>query len=115
LFTSFFIPGASQEEMDWFNELQRMTTSPDNAARLLSAVGDIDVLDKLPKVAAPTLVIHARHDARITLPNGRQLAAGIPGARFVTLEGQNHLILEHEPAWPIFLAEVRAFLAADGA
>ena len=55
--------------------------------------------------------MHVRGDARITYGNGRQLAAGIPGARFVTLEGKNHLILEQEPAWPRFLAEVRAFLA----
>jgi pimeloyl-ACP methyl ester carboxylesterase len=57
--------------------------------------------------------MHVRHDARIPLAHGRELAAGIPAARFVTLEGQNHLILEHEPAWPIFLAELRAFLAED--
>ena len=66
-------------------------------------------------MTAPTLVMHARNDARVTLTNGRQLAAGIRGARFVTLEGNNHLILEHEPAWPVFLAELRAFLAEDRA
>jgi hypothetical protein len=40
-----------------------------------------------------------------------ELAAGIPGARFVTLEGRNHLLLDHEPAWPRFISEIRAFLA----
>ena len=60
---------------------------------------------------APTLVLHCREDARITYPNGRELAGAIPGARFVTLEGRNHLILEHEPAWPRFVSEVRSFLA----
>jgi pimeloyl-ACP methyl ester carboxylesterase/DNA-binding SARP family transcriptional activator len=111
LFTSLFIPGGTPEQMDWFNQLQRITTSPENAARLLSSFGDINVLDKLPLVRAPTLVMHVRGDARVTYGNGRQLAAGIPGARFVTLEGQNHLILEQEPAWPRFLAEMQAFLA----
>jgi pimeloyl-ACP methyl ester carboxylesterase/DNA-binding SARP family transcriptional activator len=114
LFTSLFIPGGSREEMDWFNELQVRTASPDNAARLLSALADIDVTDKLGKVSAPTLVMHARKDV-LSLANGRELATGIPGARFVTLEGQNHLILEHEPAWPVFLGELRTFLAEDGA
>ncbi len=41
------IPGATPEQMDWFNELQRMTTSPENAAKLLSAFGDIDVANRL--------------------------------------------------------------------
>jgi pimeloyl-ACP methyl ester carboxylesterase/DNA-binding SARP family transcriptional activator len=111
VFTSLFVPGATPEQMDWFNELQRITTSPDNAARLLSALGDIDVRTRLPLVTQPTLVMHARNDARVPYANGRELAAGIPGARFVTLEGQNHLLLEQEPAWPKFLSELRAFLA----
>lgn len=111
VFTSLFIPGATQEQMDWFNELQRITTSPDNAARLMTALGDIDVSGRLPLVTQPTLVLHARNDARVPFANGRELAAGIPGARFVTLESQNHLLLEQEPAWPRFLAELTAFLA----
>jgi pimeloyl-ACP methyl ester carboxylesterase/DNA-binding SARP family transcriptional activator len=111
MFTSLFIPESTPEQMACLNELQRISTSPGNAARLLSAFGDIDVLARLPLVRAPTLVMHVRGDARITYGNGRQLAAGVPGARFVTLEGKNHLILEQDPAWPRFLAEVRAFLA----
>ena len=111
IFTSLFIPGATPVQTDWLNELQRMTTSPENAARLIAALGDIDVSHRLAQVTQPTLVIHCRHDARILYANGRELAAGIPGARFVTLEGENHLLLEQEPAWPKFLAEVRTFLA----
>ncbi len=41
------------------------------------------------------------------------MAAGIPGARLVALEGRNHVILEDEPAWPRFLHEVQRFLAED--
>jgi pimeloyl-ACP methyl ester carboxylesterase len=111
VFTSLFIPGATPEQMDWFNELQRLTTSPENAAQLMSAFGDIDVIDRLRLVTQPTLVLHTRSDARVPYASGRQLAMGIPGARFVTLEGQNHLLLEQEPAWPRFLTEVRVFLA----
>ena len=88
-----------------------MTTSPDNAARLLSAFGDLDCSSYLAGVKCPTLVMHARDDARITFGNGRELAAGIPGARFVTLNGQNHLILDNEPAWPVFRDEILQFLA----
>jgi pimeloyl-ACP methyl ester carboxylesterase len=110
IFTSLFIPGATQEQMDWFNELQRITTSPENAATILESHAMIDVMDRLPLVKQPTLVLHVRNESCVRYPNGKQIAMGIPGATFVTLEGQNHLLLEQEPAWPRFLAEVRAFL-----
>jgi DNA-binding SARP family transcriptional activator/pimeloyl-ACP methyl ester carboxylesterase len=111
IFTSLFIPDATPEQIGWFNELQRITTSPGNAARLMRSLGLVDVRERLAMVQAPTLVLHAREDMRVTFDRGRELAAGIPGARFVTLEGRNHLILEHEPAWPRFLDEVTRFLA----
>lgn len=111
MFTSLFIPSAKAEEADWFNELQRITASPENAARLLSSLGNVNVSERLSHVTQPTLVIHCRDDARVPYSSGRELAAGIPGAKFVTLESANHLLLEHDPAWPRFLAEMRAFLA----
>jgi pimeloyl-ACP methyl ester carboxylesterase/DNA-binding SARP family transcriptional activator len=111
VFTSLFIPDASPEQMGWLNELQRITTSPDTAARLMNAFGDIDITGRLSRVTQPTLVMHARNDGRVPYANGRELAAGIKGARFVTLESRNHLLLEQDPAWPKFLAEIRAFLA----
>ena len=67
--------------------------------------------DLLAKVTTPTLVLHCRGDAGVPFDEGRRLAAMIPNARFVALEGDNHLILEHEPAWPRFLSELRSFLA----
>ena len=51
-----FIPGGTAEQMQWFNDLQRMTASPENAVRIRRALDDIDVSDLLPRVAAPTLV-----------------------------------------------------------
>lgn len=113
VFTSRFVPGATMEQMQWFNDLQRVTTSAENAARLWQAFGEIDVSSLVSQVTAPTLVLHCRDDAAVPFEEGRQLAMSIPGARFVPLEGQNHLILEHEPAWPRFLAETRDFLASD--
>lgn len=110
MFTSTMIPGATREQMQWFNELQRRTTSPENAARLRLAMGDIDVMALLPKVSVPTLVLHAREDAVAPFDGGRKMAAMIPGARFVPLEGANHLLIENEPAWPRFLAEIGSFL-----
>ena len=110
LFTSQFVPGATKEQADWFNELQRLTTSPECAVRYMQASGAIDVTELLPQVKVPTLVMHARDDARVPFDDGRRMAAGIPGARFVTLQSKNHLILEHEPAFGRFLEEVRLFL-----
>jgi class 3 adenylate cyclase/pimeloyl-ACP methyl ester carboxylesterase len=112
LFTSQFIPGGSKEQADWFNELQRISTSPDDAVRNLLANGDTDVSALLSQVTVPTLVMHARDDARVPFDQGRRLAAGIAGARFVSLPSQNHLILEDEPAFPRFLQEIRTFLAS---
>jgi class 3 adenylate cyclase/pimeloyl-ACP methyl ester carboxylesterase len=110
LFTSQFMPGGSKEQADWFNELQRISTSPADAARNLAANGEVDVSSLLSQVKVPTLVMHARHDARVPFESGRRLAAGIPGARFVPFESQNHLILENEPAFAHFLEEFRSFL-----
>jgi class 3 adenylate cyclase/pimeloyl-ACP methyl ester carboxylesterase len=111
LFTSQFIPGGTKEQIDWFNELQRISSSPDDAMRNLIANGDTDVTALLAQVAVPTLVMHAREDARVPFDQGRRLAAGIPGARFVPLPSRNHLILENEPAFPRFLQEMKTFLA----
>ncbi len=114
IFTSLFIPDATPEQAQWFNDLQRITTSPQNAGRIRRAIGEIDVTDLLSQVAVPTLVQHCRDDAVGPFDLGRRMAAGIPGARFVALEGRNHMILEDEPAWPRFLGEVESFLAEDG-
>jgi class 3 adenylate cyclase/pimeloyl-ACP methyl ester carboxylesterase len=110
LFTTEMIPDATTEQMKWFNDLQRITTSPENAIRINNASGDIDVSALLSQVTAPTLVLHCRNDANVRFENGREVAASIPGARFVALEGQNHLILEADPVWPRFAREVGEFL-----
>lgn len=112
-FTQTFIPGATDEQRDWFNELQRITCSPDNAVALQRAMGGIDIEALLPQVRVPTLVLHARGDMRCAFDEGRRLASRIPGSRFVALEGNSHLLLESEPAWPIFLREVRGFLGVS--
>jgi pimeloyl-ACP methyl ester carboxylesterase len=88
-----------------------MTTSPDNALRLRAATSHIDVRTLLPSIQCPTLVLHARGDAAVSYERGLALAGGIPNARFVTLESDNHLFREDEPAWQKFLDEVRHFLA----
>ncbi len=102
IFTSRFIPGGTDEQISWFNELCRKTTSPEIAGRLLEARAQVDVDDLLPQVRTPTLVLHARKDNVTPLDEGRRLAAGIPGAQFVELDSRNHVLLENEPAWGRF-------------
>jgi pimeloyl-ACP methyl ester carboxylesterase len=113
LFTSQFMPDATKEQADWFNDLQRISTSAEDAVRNRVAAGDFDISALLAQVSVPTLVMHARDDGVAPFDQGRRLAAGIPGARFVPLASRNHLILEEEPAFPRFLQEMRAFLASQ--
>ncbi len=112
LFASMFMPGASSEQSDSFNEMQMLSVSPDNAARLHDCFGDLDVVELLPEVSVPTLVLHCQNDARAPFSQGRAFAAGIPNARFVPLEGRNHILLPGEPAWQRFLIEVQSFCAS---
>ncbi len=112
VWTSLFVPGGNSEQMQWFNDLQRITTSPENAVRIRFAVDQIDVSDVLDQVTAPTLVLHCRDDAAVPFDEGRRMAAGIKGSRFVALEGRNHLVLEGDPGWDRFLEEVKNFLRA---
>jgi pimeloyl-ACP methyl ester carboxylesterase len=110
MFTGLFIPGGTHEQADCFYALQLKTTSGECAARYFDVVGDFDITALLPEVKAPTLVMHVRDDLVTPLEAGRQLAAGIAGARFVVLPGRNHLFLEHEPASDRFFEELSLFL-----
>ena len=111
-FSSVYLPNGSPEQIKWFADLQRTTTTPENAALIRSTWDDIDVADLLPQIRVPTLVLHARHDNVVPLEQGRSMAAAIPNARFVTLESDNHVLLAGEPAWDKFFIEVEEFLAA---
>ncbi len=111
VFTSQFLPDGTREQWAAFNELQRRTISPDNAVRFLETFATIDVLELAAQVRCPTLILHARHDLRVPLASARELAALIPHSRLVPLDSRNHILVEDEPAWPIFLDEVERFLA----
>jgi pimeloyl-ACP methyl ester carboxylesterase/DNA-binding CsgD family transcriptional regulator len=109
VFTSRFIPGGTDEQLRWFNELCLKTTSPALAATLLRARAETDITSLLSQVRTPTLVLHGREDAVVPLAEGRLLATEIAGAQFAELESRNHVLLEHEPAWERFKEAVLAF------
>jgi pimeloyl-ACP methyl ester carboxylesterase/DNA-binding winged helix-turn-helix (wHTH) protein len=111
IFTSLMIPDGSVEQMRWLNDMMRASTSPENAWRLHDAFGRLDVTGLLAKVKAPALVMHARDDAIAPFDQGKLLAAGIPGATLVPLRSANHLLRAEEPAWQVFVQELRRFLA----
>jgi len=110
LFTSRMMPDANKEQADAFNELQRRTTSAECAARYLETVSNFDVDDLLGKIRAPTLVMHARNDLMNPFDEGRRMASAIPGARFVALQSNNHVLLPGEPAFNRFIEETELFL-----
>jgi class 3 adenylate cyclase len=109
-FTSLFMPDADAESIRQFNEMQRMSASPENAAALVSAMRETDVSELLSQVRAPTLVVHCRGDAVVPFEAGRELAAAIPGARFLPLDSRNHALLPHEPAAEALGKAVEEFL-----
>ena len=114
-FTTLHMPDASVDRLRSHNELLRQTTSPTNAVALLRALFEADVLEIVPQIRCPTLVLHAREDAIIPFDEGRLLASLIPGARFVPLEGRNHILQEDEPAWQQLVSELDDFLPpSDG-
>ncbi len=109
VFTSRFIPQGTEEQLRWFNALCQKCVRPDLAGPLLRARADVDISGLVPQVRVPTLVLHAVDDAVVPISEGRNLAAGIPGAQFVELHSANHVLLEHEPAWTRFTEAMLEF------
>ncbi|WP_198671188.1 alpha/beta fold hydrolase [Oceanibium sediminis] len=112
LYTSSLIPGGSKRQMDWYNEMMRIGTSPENAVRIRHALSHIDISDLLAQVRVPTLVCHAIGDRISPLAEGERLAREIPNARLVPLDSDNHIPLENERAWTTFSMEARHFLGS---
>jgi pimeloyl-ACP methyl ester carboxylesterase/DNA-binding winged helix-turn-helix (wHTH) protein len=110
LWTTLFRPDAHADEAAWFNELQRMASSPENAARMMAEFPSIKVLDMLPEVSCPTLVLHSRDDGAVPVQEGKLIAARIRGSRFVELPSRNHLVTPEDPSWQQFVAEFSAFM-----
>ena len=111
IFSSAYLPGASPEQIRWFADFQRVSSSAETAIRLRQAVDEIDLSDLLPNISAPSLVMHSRRDNVVPFDEGRRVAASIPNAKFVSLETENHIPIPSEPAWPTLLESIETFLS----
>ncbi|MEI2774744.1 MAG: alpha/beta fold hydrolase [Tetrasphaera sp.] len=114
VFTTMMIPDATEEQMAWLDDLHRRAVSARTAYAARRERNEAEAGHLLAEIDVPTLVIHSRHERMNAFDKGRALAAGIPGARLVALESNNHILLEDEPAWPVFVREVTEFLGLDG-
>jgi len=110
VYTSLFIPEGTEQQIQWFNELQRISTSPEKAVQMATASYSFDVTELAKQITVPTLILHAREDAVVAFDQSRQLASLIPKSQFVPLESKNHILLENEPAWQHFLSEMYEFI-----
>ena len=113
VFTSLMIPDASEEQMRWLDDLQRVAVSASNAYAFRQERKGVNAAPLLRQLDVPTLVLHARGDRMMSFEEGRHLASEIRGAHLVPLESDNHIVLEDEPAWPVFVDELRAFMEPD--
>jgi DNA-binding winged helix-turn-helix (wHTH) protein/pimeloyl-ACP methyl ester carboxylesterase len=110
IFSSVFLPGASAEQIKWYANLLRLSTSVENAIMNRYAVDEIDIVDLLPRVSAPTLVLHCRNNNAAPFNEGRRIATSIPNAKFAVLDSENSVPIPGEPAWSNFIGEIETFL-----
>ncbi len=111
IFSESFTPSATPEELDWFNDFQRQTVSPANAAAFLEIFSRLDVRHRLAELDVPALIFHARGDKRVGMEQAIELASSIKGASLVTLYTDNHILRAHEPAMEVVLERIREFLS----
>jgi pimeloyl-ACP methyl ester carboxylesterase/DNA-binding CsgD family transcriptional regulator len=113
LFTDLVLPEGTAEQRAWFDELQRLTSSPEHAAQCRRVRYAEDVTALAREVTAPTLVLHPRDDAVVPFEEARVLASLIPNAELVPLPSANHILLADEPGFDELTDRLRGFLAPD--
>ena len=110
LWTTLFRPDAGPAETAWLNELQRVSSSPENAARMIAEFPNIKILDMLPKISCPTLVLHSRDDGAVPVQEGKLIATRIRASRFVELPSRSHMVAPGDAGWEQFIQEFSAFM-----
>jgi pimeloyl-ACP methyl ester carboxylesterase len=113
LFTSLFMPDGDDLSMRFFNHMQEVAATPEDAARFIEAMIETDATGLAPRLDLPVLVVHVRGDQIVPYGLGRELASLAPGARLVTLEGNNHMIFEIDPGFDALQETLGEFFDAD--
>jgi class 3 adenylate cyclase len=96
---------------EWWGKFERLGASPSAAISLMRMNREIDISGILHAIKVPTLVIHRTDDALISVEGGRELAAGIPGARLLEIPGSDHLFFLD--AGDRMIAELEEFLTGS--
>jgi pimeloyl-ACP methyl ester carboxylesterase/DNA-binding winged helix-turn-helix (wHTH) protein len=110
LWSTLFHPDADAVAMDWMNDLQRISTTPENAVRMMQEFPTLRIFEMLPQITCPTLVMHSRDDATVPVREGRLIASRIRDSRFVELASRNHMVSPGEAAWETFVDEFSSFM-----
>jgi class 3 adenylate cyclase len=92
----------------WWARLQRVAASPGMVRNIFALYPQLDIRDLLPAIPVPTLVLHRRDDRMVRIEMGRYLADRIPGAKFVELDGADHLFFTGDT--DTLLDEIEEFL-----
>jgi class 3 adenylate cyclase len=92
----------------WWARLQRVAASPGMVRNIFALYPQLDIRDVLPAIQVPTLVLHRRDDRMVRFEMGRYLADHIPGAKFVEVDGDDHLFFTGDA--DTVLDEIEEFL-----
>lgn len=111
MFAALYLPDATDEQIGWWSDMQRIATSAENAVRMREVIDNIDVGDQLAQISVPTLILHSEGDLVAPISEARYMAARIPNAQFVMLNSTNHMVMSQESAWRRAVDEIREFLA----
>lgn len=109
-FPTNLLPEGTTEQIKWLADLQRVSTSSENAVGLFEGYSHVDVRLDATTIAVPTLVLHAREDETVKFKYGRDIAAHVQDARLVPLDSKNHILLPSEKAWRQFWSHIYDFL-----
>ena len=113
IYDARFLPDGPLEIWREFDQLQRRTTSPENAYRLWRAFGHLDASEYAQSIDLPTLVLHARDDQVWSFEEAEEMHTMVKGSRLVALDSRNHILRTDEPAFGHMLQEIRSFLGVS--
>jgi pimeloyl-ACP methyl ester carboxylesterase len=109
-FSSQYVPDGTAEQLRWFTEMEHASATPKMAEAIFVTTSEINATELAPRVNVPTLVLHRRNDRIVPIQYGQEVASLIRGARFVPMDGTNHIILSDEPALLYMMREIAHFL-----